>query len=47
MNKNELIRLVKKLLRTEIELEFLAKLEPGELEVLVACIRHRLVQVEE
>jgi hypothetical protein len=47
MTQNELIKLMKRILATDIDLEFLAKLEPGELELLVACVRHRLAQVEE
>jgi len=47
MTKNELIKLLKRILATDIGLEFLAKLELEELELLVACVRHRLVQVEE
>ena len=47
MTQNELIKLLKRILDSDIDLEFLAKLEPGELELLVACVRNRLAQIEE
>ena len=47
MTQSELIKLLNRILGTEIDLEFLAKLEPGELELLVACVRDRLARVEE
>ncbi len=47
MNQDELIKLLKRILGAEIDLDFLAKLEPEELELLVACVRDRLAQVEE
>jgi hypothetical protein len=47
MTKTELIKLLRRILATDIELEFLAKLELEELELLVACVRHRLAEVEE
>jgi hypothetical protein len=47
MIQNNLIKLLKRILGTEIDLEFLAKLEPEELEVLVACVRDRLTRNEE
>jgi hypothetical protein len=47
MTQDELIKLLKRILGTEIDLEFLSRLEPEELELLVACVRDRLAQVEE
>jgi hypothetical protein len=47
MTQSELIKLLKRILGTEIDLEFLARLEPEELEILVACVRDRLAQVDE
>jgi hypothetical protein len=46
MTQSELIKLLKKILATDTDLEFLVKLEPRELELLVASIRHRLDEVE-
>jgi hypothetical protein len=46
MTQNELIKLLKKILATDTDLEFLVKLEPRELELLVASVRHRLDEVE-
>ena len=42
MKKGELIELIKKLLKTDSNLDFLIKLEHEELEILVACIRNRM-----
>jgi hypothetical protein len=47
MTQGELIKLLKRILGTEIDLEFLARLEPEELEILVACVRDRLAQVDD
>jgi hypothetical protein len=41
MNKTELLEIVKKLLKTEADLDFLLKLQESELESLVVCIRER------
>jgi hypothetical protein len=46
MTQSELIKLLKKILATDTDLEFLVKLEPRELEILVASVRHRLDEVE-
>jgi hypothetical protein len=42
MEKEGLIRLVRKILKPDTDLDFLRKLEAKELETLVACIRVRL-----
>ena len=42
MEKGELIQLVRRILKSDTDLHFLLKLEAGELETLVACIRVRL-----
>ena len=47
MTQDELIKLLRRILGTEIDLEFLARLEPEELELLVACVRDRLAQVND
>jgi hypothetical protein len=47
MTQGELIKLLKRILGTEIDLEFLSQLEPEELEILVACVRDRLAQVDD
>ncbi len=47
MTQSELIKLLKRILGTEIDLEFLGRLEPEELEALVACVRDRLAQIED
>jgi hypothetical protein len=46
VTQDELIKLLKRILGTEIDLDFLARLDPEELEILVACVRDRLAQVE-
>jgi hypothetical protein len=42
MTKDQLISLIKKILDTDADLEFLAKLDLAELKVLIACIRERI-----
>lgn len=42
MQKQQLIEILKKLLETEENFEFLVKLNEPELETLVACIRGRI-----
>jgi len=42
MTKDQLILLIKKILSTDADLSFLAKLEPEELEMLVACVRDKV-----
>ena len=39
MTKDQLISLIRKILKTDPELKFLEKLDPEELEMLAACIR--------
>ena len=42
MTKDQLISLVRKILGTDVDLKFLAKLDLAELRLLVACIRDNL-----
>lgn len=42
MTKEELIEILKLVLKTESDLEFLLKLDETELETLVAVIRYRV-----
>jgi hypothetical protein len=44
MTKEKLLEIITDLLKTDIDLGFLLKLEKDELETLVACIRHRVEQ---
>ena len=44
MTKKDLIEILKKLLKTRANLDFLLKLEHKDLEVLVAVMRDRLEQ---
>jgi hypothetical protein len=44
MTKEELVDLLRKILKTDASLDFLFKLEPEELETLIACIRDRIEQ---
>jgi len=46
MGKEELIELIKRLLKTDIDLKFLLKLDQAELEILLVQIRHRIGQDE-
>ena len=46
MTKKNLIELIKKVLKTDVNLDFLLKLEPRELEILVAWVRDRMEQAE-
>ena len=41
MNKAELLEIIKKLLKTEADLNFLLNLPESDLETLVVCIRER------
>jgi hypothetical protein len=44
LNKDELLGIIKGLLNTDVELDFLRQLSEGELETLVICVRERLDQ---
>ncbi len=44
MTKEELLEIIKKLLKTNTELKFLLHLDDEELRTLVACIRDRVDQ---
>ena len=45
MTKEKLIEIIKTLLKTDADLDFLSQLKEKELEKLVACIRDRIDQV--
>jgi len=45
MNKTELLEIIKKLLKTETNLDFLLNLPGSDLETLVVCIRERFDQL--
>ena len=45
MTKEQLIKIIKGLLDTDVDLNFLLQLKKGDLETLVACIRDRVDQV--
>lgn len=44
MKKDELIKILKKVLETDATLDFLKKLEEKEIETLVACVRDKVDQ---
>ena len=44
MTKEDLVDLLKKVLNTDADLDFLPDLKPRELETLIACISHRIEQ---
>ena len=44
MKKDELIRIIQKVLETDAALDFLTKLEEKEIETLVACVRDKVDQ---
>ena len=44
MENDELIRILEKVLGTDVTLDFLNKLEEKELETLVACVRNKVDQ---
>ena len=47
MRKAELIKKIGEILKTDLDLNFLAILKKEELETLIACIRDRVDQVGE
>lgn len=47
MTKEELIKKIGELLKTDLDFNFLAILKEDELETLIACIRDRVDQVAE
>jgi hypothetical protein len=47
MRREKLVALVKKILKTEADLDFLSALASKELETLIACIRDRIEQEKE
>ncbi len=44
MENDELIRILEKVLETEVTLDFLKKLEEKEIETLVACVKSKVDQ---
>ena len=44
MENNELIKILEKVLETDVTLDFLKKLEEKEIETLVACVRSKVDQ---
>jgi len=42
MKKSELLKIIKKLLKSKADLDFLLSLQEEHLETLVGCIRHRV-----
>ena len=46
-SKEDLLALVKKVLKTDMDLDFLLELNPRDLESLVACIRARTEGLQE
>ncbi len=42
MQKEDLLGILRKLLQTDVELDFLGKLEQEDLEKLIACVRDKL-----
>jgi hypothetical protein len=47
MTKEDLVDLLRKILNTEADLDFLSDLGQRELETLIACIRNRIEQEKE
>jgi len=45
MEKTELLKIVEKLLNSEADLDFLLDLHEDHLEILIACIRDRMNQL--
>jgi len=45
MEKTELLEIIKKLLKTDVDLDFLLNLPESDLETLVVCIRERFDQL--
>ena len=45
MTKEKMVKKIKELLKTDIDLDFLLGLKEEEIERLVACIRDRIDQV--
>jgi len=45
MEKTELLEIIKKLLKTDVDLDFLLNLPKSDLETLVVCIRERFDQL--
>ncbi|MBW2127713.1 MAG: hypothetical protein JRH08_19230 [Deltaproteobacteria bacterium] len=42
MTKQELIEILKKLLETDADLDFLQKLDDQEIQTLIACVRSKV-----
>ena len=46
MKKSDLIKIIQKLLNTDVDITFLEKLNETELETLIACIRARTDHIQ-
>jgi hypothetical protein len=46
-SNEDLVELVKKVLKTDMDLDFLLELNPRDLEILVACMRARMKCLQE
>ena len=42
MTKEQIIKKIRELLKTDVDLDFLLKLEKDEIETLIACMRDRV-----
>ena len=47
MNREEILGIIKELLQTDVDLDFLLKLDQAELETLTVCIRSRMEEERE
>ena len=45
MDKTELLEIIKKILKTDVDMDFLMNLPESDLEKLVVCIRERFDQL--
>jgi hypothetical protein len=45
MDKTELLEIIKKILKTDVDLDFLLEFPESDLETLVVCIRERFDQL--
>ena len=45
IGKQKLIEIIQRVLKTDVDLDFLSQFKEDELETLVACIRDRIEQV--
>jgi len=47
LGKKDLLEIIKKLLKTDADLDFLSNLPEDDLKILIGCIRERFEQVRE